>query len=373
MTSLIAFAFAATAAFQGHGTAPARVEIETPEPPLPAVIDSQRVLVYELHVTSFARTPLELRRVQVGDRSGPPLAAYADSALAPLLQPIGAMQMQATPDAARLEPGRRVVVYLWVPLPLHGEMPDTVVNRLVFSPPDSSASPRDETVAEEAVPVRRAGPLVLGPPLPAGVWLAGGGPSNQSDHRRTLTALAGRTYVAQRFAIDWMLVGPNGDTHRRDMTGNESYWGFGQPVLAVADGEVTEVVDTIPDHPPHVLPAVVTLANIAGNHVILQIAPRRYVLYAHLEHGSVRVRLHERVRRGRAIAKLGDSGQADAPHLHLHVVDGNSVLGAEGVPWALGSYEDFGPGRTFELNAHPDVPRTRTLPGEDEVVRWSGT
>lgn len=49
------------------------------------------------------------------------------------------------------------------------------------------------------------------------------------------------------------------------------------------------------------------------------------------------------------------------------------MLGAEGVPWALGSYEDLGPGRTFELNAHPDVPRTRTLPGEDEVVRWGGT
>src|SRR5881398_513673 len=46
-------------------TAPARVEIETPEPPTPAVIDSQRVLIYELHITSSARTPLELRRIEV--------------------------------------------------------------------------------------------------------------------------------------------------------------------------------------------------------------------------------------------------------------------------------------------------------------------
>lgn len=372
MNALIGLALTVTAALQGGGAAPARVEIETPEPPLPAVIDSQRVLVYELHVTSFARAPLELRRVEVLGTSGPPLATYADSALAALLEPIGAMEMQATPHPTRLEPGRRVVVYLWVPLPRHGNTPDTVVNRLVFSPPDSAAAPRDETVAEQAVPVRHAGPLVLAPPLPPGVWLAGGGPSNGSAHRRTVAALGGRTYIAQRFAIDWMLVGPNGDTHRRDMTGNESYWGFGQPVLAVADGEVTEVVDTIPDHQPHVPPPVVTLANIAGNHVILQIAPHRYVLYAHLEHGSVRVRLHERVRRGQTIAKLGDSGQADAPHLHLHVVDGNSALGAEGVPWALGSYEDLGPGRMFELNAHPDVPRERALPGEDEVVRWGG-
>lgn len=373
MNPLLALALSATAAFQGGGAAPARVEIETPEPPLPAVVDSQRVLVYELHVTSFARTPLELRRVEVLGSSGPPLATYADSALAALLQSVGGMQMQATPHPTRLEPGRRVIVYLWVPLPRHGDVPETLVNRLVLSPADSAASPQGETVAEEAVSVRRAAPLVLAPPLPGGVWLAGDGPSNGSDHRRALVALAGRTYIAQRFAIDWMMVGPNGDTHRGDMSRNESYWGFGQPVFAVADGEVTEVVDSIPDHPPHVLPAVVTLANIAGNQVILRIAPHRYVLYAHLQHGSVRVRLHERVRRGQTIAKLGDSGQATAPHLHFHVMDGNSALGGEGVPWVLRSYDDLGSGTTFELNAHPDFPRERTLPGANEVVRWRGT
>jgi murein DD-endopeptidase len=351
-------------------TAPARVAIETPEPPMPARIDSQRVLVYELHITSFARTPLELRRIEVLGRHAHTLAAYTDSALAALLEPVGGTHEPAH-DAARLEPGRRVVAYLWVPVPREGGVPDTLLNRLVFSPADSAASPENETVAEQVVPVRHAEAVVLAPPLPEGIWLAGGGPSNDSPHRRALAALAGRTYIAQRFAIDWMLVGPNGDTHQGDATRNESYWGFDQPVLAVADGEVTEVVDSIADHPPHVLPGTVTLANIAGNHVILRIAPQRYVLYAHLEHGSVRVRPGERVRRGQTIAKLGDSGQTTAPHLHLHVADGNSVLGAEGVPWVLGSYEDLGSGNTFELNAHPDIPRERTLPGENEVVRWS--
>src|SRR6266566_4098511 len=235
-------------------TAPARVEIETPEPPIVAVIDSQRVLIYELHITSFARTPLELRRIEVLGRAALPLATYRDSALVALLQ----------------------------------------------------------------------------------------------------------------------TVGPNGDTHRDDATRNENYWGFDQPVFAVADGEVTEVVDSIPDHAPHVLPGTVTLVNIAGNHVILRIAPHRYVLYAHLERGSVRVHPGERVRRGQMIAKLGDSGQTTAPHLHLHVADGNSVLSAEGVPWVLSSYEDLGSGNTFEVNAHPDTPRERTLPGANEVVRWGG-
>lgn len=351
-------------------TAPARVEIETPEPPTPALIDSQRVLVYELHITSFARAPIRLLRIEVLGTPGRLLAAYTDSAVAALLEPAGAMHEPAH-DPARLDPGRRVVAYLWVPVPRQG-VPDTLRNRLVFSPADSTASPDNETVAEAVVPVWRAEAVVLSPPLPAGIWLAGDGPSNVSNHRRALAALGGRTYIAQRFAIDWMLVGPNGDTHRGDATRNENYWGFDQPVFAVADGEVTEVVDSSADHAPHVLPGPVTLANIAGNHIILRIGPHRYVLYAHLEHGSVRVRPGERVRRGQTIAKLGDSGQTTAPHLHLHVTDGSSALGAEGVPWVLRSYEDLGSGNTFELNAHPDIPRERALPGESEVVRWGG-
>lgn len=356
----------------GSGTTPARVEIETPEPPIPALIDSQRVLVYELHITSFARTPLELRRIEVLGGPALPLATYTDSALATLLESLGSVGVMHQPahDPARLEPGRRLVAYLWVPVPRRGALPDTLLNRLVFAPADSAASLQDETVAEQVVPVRRAEAVVLSPPLPAGIWLAGDGPSNASNHRRSLAALGGRTYIAQRFAIDWMLVGPNGDTHRGDATGNESYWGFDQPVLAVADGEVTEVVDSIADHAPHTLPGSVTLANIAGNHINLRIAPHRYVLYGHLEHGSVGVRPGERVRRGQTIAKLGDSGQTTAPHLHLHVTDGGSVLGAEGVPWVLRSYQDLGSGNTFELNAHPDIPRERALPGESEVVRW---
>src|SRR5207249_7376361 len=76
-------------------TAPARVEIETPEPPTPVVVDSQRVLVYELHITSFARTPLELRRIEVFDRPALPLANYRDSALVALLQTVGGMHEPA--------------------------------------------------------------------------------------------------------------------------------------------------------------------------------------------------------------------------------------------------------------------------------------
>src|SRR2546429_9106256 len=76
-------------------TAPARVEIETPEPPMVAGIDSPRVLVYELHITTFARTPLQPRRIEGLGGSGLPLAPYKDSALVALLQPVRRIHPQA--------------------------------------------------------------------------------------------------------------------------------------------------------------------------------------------------------------------------------------------------------------------------------------
>ena len=68
--------------------------------------------------------------------------------------------------------------------------------------------------------------------------------------RRSVVAIDGRPCISQRFAIDWVLIGNNGNTFHDSRERNENFWAFGQPVLAVADGEASEVVDGIPDNLP---------------------------------------------------------------------------------------------------------------------------
>ena len=75
---------------------------------------------------------------------------------------------------------------------------------------------------------------------------------------------------------DAEIAGKNGNTFHDSRDRNENFWAFGQPVLAVADGEVTEVVDGVPDNTPDKLP-VVTVQNITGNHVIIRIGTDTYV------------------------------------------------------------------------------------------------
>jgi hypothetical protein len=351
---------------------PARVEVVVPKAPTPVMVDTQQVLVYELHVTNFGPGPLVLRQLDVMDAASAeaPLASYRDSALRAAVAPAGAMMGDTA--GARLDPGFRTIVFVWLPISAGRKAPAMLRHRLLFDIADSASARRDHGIQSAIdsvmLPVVVGSAPVLPSPLRGGQWVAGAAPSNSSDHRRSLLPIDGHVRIAQRFAIDWAMVGPNGDTHQGDEHQNERYWGFDKPVYAVASGEVVTVVDSIADHPPHTALPPTTLANIAGNYVTIRIGPDRYATYAHLQHTSIHVHVGQPVRVGDVIARLGNTGQSTAPHLHFQLTDGPSVLGSEGIPYVLQTYTDLGPGGTFEEDKHPSTPRRHAIPGENEVV-----
>ena len=127
---------------------------------------------------------------------------------------------------------------------------------------------------------------------------------------------------------------------------------------------------SFPDNKPGEPLQPVTLENITGNHVIVRIAPKQYCLSAHLKARSVRVHLHQRVRQGDLLAQVGDSGNTTAPHLHFQVMDNNSALQAEGVPYVLDQFTFLGFGRDFEEKHHSTLPRSHELPVDDAVVSF---
>jgi murein DD-endopeptidase MepM/ murein hydrolase activator NlpD len=107
-------------------------------------------------------------------------------------------------------------------------------------------------------------------------------------------------------------------------------------------------VDSIADHAPHSPLPPITLGNIGGNVVTTRIGPGQYAMYAHLKHGSTRVRIGQNVAAGQIIALVGNSGQTTAPHLHFQFTDGSALFGSEGIPYVLRSYTDLGSGSAFE-------------------------
>src|SRR6267154_877696 len=354
-----------------------RVEVVCPSPPMSVKLGEHKVLVYELHITNFDIMPLTLKRLEVfADAGGnQPLKVISDEALAAVMVEAGSMS--GAKDSQIIGPAKRAVVFVWIELGLDARLPGSLRHRMIFAAGaagDAGGGATAESTLEDfLVPVGQDAAVILSLPFEGGVWLAGDGPGNDSNHRRSIVAIDGHTHDAQRFAIDWVKVGPNGDSHHDGTARNENWWGYGEPVLAVADGEVTQVLDGIPENAPRVLPREVTLDNIVGNYVTLRIASNRYVTYAHLQTGSVKVRLHDHVARGRVIGRLGNTGQATAPHLHMQVTDANSALESEGVPFIFSSFTDLGPGSDYELDKHVSIPRTDSIPGQDEVVEFPTT
>jgi murein DD-endopeptidase len=77
-------------------------------------------------------------------------------------------------------------------------------------------------------------------------------------------------------------------------------------VYAVADGTITETKDGIPENVPGDSRAVeITLETVADNHVIERIGSHAYATYAHMQPGSLRVRLGDHAPQGQVPGVIG--------------------------------------------------------------------
>ena len=164
-----------------------------------------------------------------------------------------------------------------------------------------------------------------------------------------------------------------------------NYHIYGKPILAVADGTVVATRNDLQDQVPGALPANLPIDEADGNFVVLDIGSGLFVNYAHMRPGSVTVKLGDKVRRGDQIGEVGNTGNSQAPHLHLHVMDGASPLASNGLPYVFDSFtitavdeagtEDFdkaeATGSPVTLTARvPPQKLENVLPLDLSIVDW---
>ena len=309
------------------------IDLSVPFAPATFNQHGDNVLVYELHVTNFQPVDVVLTSVRVKTPIGT-IAEYRDAELQRRLVRPGLRNDHATPHI--VGPGMRAVLNLWITLPTW--FVPSVVHEVGLEVQRPTGSVH-VTVEGGASPVQPPDPIVLDPPLRGGPWIAIYDPLLKGGHRTAIYAVGDRARIPGRFAIDFITLPAFGalprDSAERPVGSN----GFGREVLAVADGTIAAAVDDTSDQTPQPVPA----ESASGNYVALDVGGGRFAFYEHLQQGSIVVKAGQRVSSGDVIAKLGSSGSTSiGPHLHFHVADGSSLLGAEGIPFVFKLFTALG-------------------------------
>lgn len=320
------------------------VDVQIPIAPTPVTIAGQKYLGYELHITNFRSFDIALTQIEILNADNKyQIADFQDSELNRRLGRPGFPDVQ---DKRIITPGSRTVAFLW--LPIGANIPSRLQHKIDFDLMQSTGW-QHGVIEDLMCDVHKENPVVLNPPLKGGPWAALYDPQMEHGHRTSIYTINGHARIPARFAIDWIQL-KNDATHAQGADSKISNWyGYGAEVLAVANAVVSEAMDDITEDAMISSEKRVPLENASGNYIALDLGNSRYAFYEHLKHGSIQVKRGDKVKSGQVIAQLGNSGSSSAgPHLHFHVSDGNSELGAEGVPYVFGNFEVVGAYETIE-------------------------
>lgn len=347
--------------------------------------DGRIHLAYELSLQNASDLFITPKRLEVIDPDGEIRWSVEGEALE-------AMTQRFSPGDGPLPPGGSAALFLDVSFAADADVPQELAIRLAARRqwvgdngepvplPRGIPIPENFTFTNAAIPVADRPATIVEPPLRGKGWIAFSGCCGSiTPHRGAMMAVNGRLQVAQRFAIDWMQAGPDGRLFTGDGNRNEDYGFYGVDVHAAAGGTVVNLYDSadtqVPRDPRGIVPE-----SIGGNMIVTDIGGGAFAFYAHLQPGSLRVKLGDRVQAGDVIAQLGNTGNSTAPHLHFHVMDGPSPLDADGLPYVFTEFSSPGsilPGSEDGLDAGEPIlvdgglnagTFTDTLPLDGQVV-----
>jgi hypothetical protein len=163
-----------------------------------------------------------------------------------------------------------------------------------------------------------------------------------------------RSSASQEFAMDFVGANQKGAASFTEISAPSpkaltDYSIWGREVLAIGDGVVAEAEGSFPEDrmsdpakfsDPHyvtallkeLVPKIGWTGAVAGNHVIIDHGNGEFSAYCHLQEGSIRVKAGDAVTRGSVIAKVGNTGNSGAPHLHFQLMDSRDFITANGLP-----------------------------------------
>ena len=239
--------------------------------------------------------------------------------------------------SSQLEGGQSGVMFFDVTYVDRDAVPCTIALRVRSVQPDSKHE-KESTMMSPPLRISSQEAIVLTPPLKGDGWVDANGCCREvGPHRFVTNPMNGTLDPSEQFAIDWIKIDHQGKAFRGNGKAPEQWLCYGAELLAVAPGTVVEVMRDLPDQPPGVAPTDLTIPQIAGNHVLLDLGGGRYAMYAHMAPHTATVHVGDRVKTGQKLGLLGNSGNTTGPHLHFQISDRPSTLDTTSLPFVFQS------------------------------------
>lgn len=308
--------------------------------------DNRVHLAYELVVTNPSNMFVTIDRVEAIDPAGRTMGAMSGDSLAK-------MTTRYAGGDNLLGPGQTGIVFMDVSAAPADALPAELRAKITISRQMSAdgkpaafptGGPIPATTTFIGAPVKIGVPARrIAAPLRGDGWIAVNGCCDSiTSHRGAVIAVDGKQNAPERFAIDWVRL----DKDRRMFVGDghtlSSFAFYGVPIHSVADGIVVNTYDGEDEQVPLEPAKGLTPASIGGNMMVVDIGGGAFAFYAHLQRGSLRAKIGDKVTKGQVLGLLGNTGNTDAPHLHFHLMDGTVPLNANGLPFVIDRFRSEG-------------------------------
>jgi nitrite reductase/ring-hydroxylating ferredoxin subunit len=223
-----------------------------------------------------------------------------------------------------------------------GRMPAVLSNHVTYATPGASPHMASMISSYDVqgpdVVVSPFHAITIEPPLRGAGWTGINACCTPNTHRNVRVASGTRIGTAETFAVDYVRVDGN-RFYQGDGSTNAQYPYFGAPIYAVAAGRVVALHDgmdeSIPFQPATTLHKP---EDFGGNYVLIRQAKGVYAFYAHMQKGSVAVRVGQQVAAGSVIGHVGSSGNSSNPHLHFGLLDRPDFLTGYSLPFVFANF-----------------------------------
>lgn len=258
-----------------------------------------------------------------------------------------------------MAPGSRTLIFN----PFYSFRPDIELHRLQFDFSLSIVNEAPDTKASISINPRiYQSKTVLSLPL-KGKMIVHDGHDYYAHHRRLNTEHPaakelGLTQNFMRYSLDLNSTNQDFEFFSGNGANNEDWYAWGQPVYASGDGVIVAAVDLEPDNirggESFFRPEKLTTnpMHFYGNYLLIDHGNGEFSMFGHLQQGSLQVKAGDKVANGQLLAKMGNSGSSNNPHLHYELRTGTD-LHVEGLPAIFRHYRRHLGTKTLDVAEGP--------------------